>query len=218
MASEITTPKVHSLNCGICFESYDDSIKKPIALYPCGHTFCNQCIDQIGDSCPNDYSKFSGKTTNWELLRIVRESIQINQEETDNFVENQVNIKDYISKAFNSSSQHNENLNAQENDNDFSSLGYTILNNLKFLGFFLINKFFVLSVLLISYYASFVGFGFGFSEKCIINWLIPIWTYSFGFLSLAILLAVIIVLLYIKKYYCLNKIKNEVVKTKNTNY
>lgn len=45
--------------CGVCFKNYNAIEKKPLSL-PCGHTFCLDCLKQIGKhnqiKCPFDKS------------------------------------------------------------------------------------------------------------------------------------------------------------------
>ena len=38
-------------DCIICFESYNDSNRKPHTLIPCGHTICGVCLESI-NNCP----------------------------------------------------------------------------------------------------------------------------------------------------------------------
>ncbi len=35
------------MNCNICFENYNDSTVKPFSITPCGHTFCEKCLDNL---------------------------------------------------------------------------------------------------------------------------------------------------------------------------
>jgi hypothetical protein len=37
--------------CGICYEEYDDTSRKRMALAPCGHTFCIRCAGSV-QICP----------------------------------------------------------------------------------------------------------------------------------------------------------------------
>ena len=62
--------------CSICYESYNETNKKPTFLIPCGHTFCYDCatkfapcVDDLKTRCPNDKVEFVSLGTNWEILK-----------------------------------------------------------------------------------------------------------------------------------------------------
>ena len=57
------------MECEICFNSYDAIKIKPYSLYPCGHTFCKTCLDQIQkQECPKCKREIIGEQINYALL------------------------------------------------------------------------------------------------------------------------------------------------------
>jgi hypothetical protein len=60
--------------CEICFDSYIDTVnvKKPFCLFPCGHTFCFECISSLTNKlCPKCKTRFTEKATNWAIIHKV---------------------------------------------------------------------------------------------------------------------------------------------------
>ena len=63
------------MQCGICFENFDHSKRKPFAMIPCTHTLCIECIDKLNEKiCPICNKLFTDKNPNWYLLDLVPES------------------------------------------------------------------------------------------------------------------------------------------------
>ena len=56
--------------CQICLNAYDDNIRKPYSIYPCGHSYCLACVEQIDETCPECRGHITQTVPNWELLRI----------------------------------------------------------------------------------------------------------------------------------------------------
>ena len=54
-------------NCIICFESYNDSDRKPKALIPCGHIVCGKCLDSI-NKCPKCRKNIEKSVIIWDLI------------------------------------------------------------------------------------------------------------------------------------------------------
>jgi hypothetical protein len=60
--------------CEICFDSYSDTVnmKKPFCLFPCGHTFCFDCISSLTNKlCPKCMTPFKCMATNWAIIHKV---------------------------------------------------------------------------------------------------------------------------------------------------
>ena len=66
------------MNCDICFEPFDHSIRKPYSLMSCPHTYCLKCSDQFFhnaiDKCPQCKKPINGKNLNIALLKLIPES------------------------------------------------------------------------------------------------------------------------------------------------
>lgn len=67
------------LDCEICFEAYDMKHVKPLVL-ECGHTICNNCLNNIlqsrtGKKCPFDKKDLKGRSDqypiNWTYVNII---------------------------------------------------------------------------------------------------------------------------------------------------
>ena len=57
------------MDCNICYESFDHSIRKPYSLSSCPHTYCLKCLDQLNNNkCPNCNEPIKGKNINIALL------------------------------------------------------------------------------------------------------------------------------------------------------
>ncbi len=61
------------MNCQICFEPFDHSIRKPYSLSSCPHTYCVRCLQQI-KKCPQCSKPIKEKNTNMALLELIPES------------------------------------------------------------------------------------------------------------------------------------------------
>jgi len=63
------------MECDICIEPYDHSIRKPCSLSSCPHTFCLKCVDQLNNNkCPHCNEPIKGKHINIALLKLIPES------------------------------------------------------------------------------------------------------------------------------------------------
>ncbi len=63
------------MECDICIEPYDHSIRKPCSLSSCPHTFCLKCVDQLNNNkCPHCNELIKGKHINIGLLKLIPES------------------------------------------------------------------------------------------------------------------------------------------------
>lgn len=56
--------------CEICLNNYDSLSRKPYSFYPCGHTFCIDCMNKMkANTCPTCRTPFQSKIPNWEILK-----------------------------------------------------------------------------------------------------------------------------------------------------
>ena len=66
---------MEKMACKICLEKFDHSLKRPLVLFRCGHTFCAQCVgDFIEKLCPICRCKIEDFTINWSILEETPES------------------------------------------------------------------------------------------------------------------------------------------------
>jgi hypothetical protein len=61
------------MNCDICLEPFDHSIRKPCSLSSCPHTYCLKCLEQF-HKCPQCNEPIKGKNINIALLKFIPES------------------------------------------------------------------------------------------------------------------------------------------------
>jgi len=61
------------MDCTICFETYNNSERKPIVLNPCGHSFCNSCLQHLLTQCPSCRTLIETKIINYALLNILQQ-------------------------------------------------------------------------------------------------------------------------------------------------
>jgi hypothetical protein len=61
------------MECDICEEPYDHSIRKPCSLSSCPHTYCLKCLEQL-NICPKCNEPIKGKNINIALLNFIPES------------------------------------------------------------------------------------------------------------------------------------------------
>ena len=63
---------LEELNCVICFDLFDENVRKPMMLFPCGHTFCEACLKQINNNiCPTCNSNYTQVSVNWSLKKML---------------------------------------------------------------------------------------------------------------------------------------------------
>jgi len=61
--------------CKVCSEKFDHSLKKPLVLIRCAHTFCAQCIGKFVENvCPICRCIIEDTSTNWSILETTPES------------------------------------------------------------------------------------------------------------------------------------------------
>ena len=63
------------MNCDICLEAFDHSIRRPFVLAGCGHTYCSSCLDQLANKkCSQCRKPFKEKNPNILLLSLIPQS------------------------------------------------------------------------------------------------------------------------------------------------
>ena len=68
----------HLFQCEICTNDYDNQLRRPFVLLPCGHTVCSVCIDQLENKqCPSDRRAFTDKVLNWEVHKCLAPSLEL---------------------------------------------------------------------------------------------------------------------------------------------
>ena len=43
----LASKRKDTLSCKLCSKNYNNETMRPMALIPCGHTYCSQCIDKL---------------------------------------------------------------------------------------------------------------------------------------------------------------------------
>jgi hypothetical protein len=63
------------MDCDICLEKYDNSIKRPLIIIKCGHTYCAECLGNlIEKKCPSCNVYIDSTITNFAVLKTTSES------------------------------------------------------------------------------------------------------------------------------------------------
>ncbi|XP_034231341.1 RING finger protein 141-like [Thrips palmi] len=65
-----------AMECHICMEDFDSTLRRPKCIVPCGHTVCQQCLGNLKNQvCPVCRKEFSGPLTslldNYAVLNLV---------------------------------------------------------------------------------------------------------------------------------------------------
>jgi hypothetical protein len=78
---EYLQSELQSHVCGICFELMEAPARSPMLLFPCGHTFCKQCLathmDQRSSSskCPQCRALIRSTAENHSLKRLIEQFV-----------------------------------------------------------------------------------------------------------------------------------------------
>ena len=60
------------MECELCVELYDESQHRPWIFTPCGHCYCQECVNKlINQSCPKCRGRVLSKTLNRGLLDVI---------------------------------------------------------------------------------------------------------------------------------------------------
>lgn len=63
------------LVCEICFENYNEQDRLPLAIFPCGHSFCKYCISNFKSKCcPACNCMYDSTAKNWALINLIPKS------------------------------------------------------------------------------------------------------------------------------------------------
>ncbi len=58
------------MSCVICEETYDENEKRPMAIFPCGHTYCRLCLSKLQNNhCPECRASIEQTATNYAVLK-----------------------------------------------------------------------------------------------------------------------------------------------------
>ncbi len=63
--------ELHTHSCQICFELMAPPRLSPTLLFPCGHTFCKQCVDKCKDKCPYCRARIESRAENHSLKQLI---------------------------------------------------------------------------------------------------------------------------------------------------
>lgn len=74
--------------CPICYEQMKIHNKKPMILYPCGHTICEECLKQYEETSHNQKccmcnQKYTQSSVNYALLNVLEREINTAPKKTD---------------------------------------------------------------------------------------------------------------------------------------
>jgi len=61
------------MNCDICFQAFDHSIRKPYSISSCPHTYCSECVHKF-KQCPQCAKLINEINLNLALLKLIPES------------------------------------------------------------------------------------------------------------------------------------------------
>ena len=95
--------EAHSHTCKICFELMVSPMRTPMFLYPCGHTFCKECmnthINNMNNNTNNNTGNIPVPKATCPFCRLAIQSIVPNQaikEIIDTFVEKKSQVRYFI--------------------------------------------------------------------------------------------------------------------------
>jgi hypothetical protein len=60
-----------TLQCPVCHEDFNTTDYKPFVSSRCGHSFCQKCINKIGENCPVCREFCHGYVKNYSLIEIL---------------------------------------------------------------------------------------------------------------------------------------------------
>ena len=71
------------LVCEVCFENFNQKTRTPSVLFPCGHTFCDDCIGKFRNrTCPACSIQFEAQAKNWSLFNLVPRERMVDEYDT----------------------------------------------------------------------------------------------------------------------------------------
>ena len=197
------------LSCKICLNPYDDNLHKPLSIYPCGHTYCLACLEQlVNQTCPECRADIDYNVYNWELLRII--SSRLPHYETSNDEEQPLIINNNNNRAFDTSAPRcspcSQCLNSLKTNGNRL---YSTISNLPPRDKLLLVYFiFILMPILLIYPFTLTYIGIQDEFKCTIDPRIPAWTITYG----CGFICMIVIFVSCKIYFILKASPNDFVK------
>ena len=70
-----------SIGCSICMEEYRLRINPPMTCSPCGHVFCDPCLQnwrRRSNSCPNCRGRIQTVTLNRGMIELIESTLETN--------------------------------------------------------------------------------------------------------------------------------------------
>lgn len=109
------------MNCAICLEKYNYNKNKPYSLYPCGHTFCNECLQQINTKkCSKCRKVTVFKQINYAILETLDELL--NRETSVDSINNDLDRIDFYNQFIMRRARHYEKIQTEERKKFFLDL------------------------------------------------------------------------------------------------
>jgi hypothetical protein len=183
------------ISCKICLDSYDNNLHSPLSIYPCGHTYCLACLEQLeNQTCPECRANIEFKVHNWELLRIINQRISNDNDENDNEAQPLL-VNNRVSSACSACSRCTSSLKIKVN-----SLYVNISNQTPRNKLLLVYFIFILSPILLVYPLTLIYVGITDEFACSIDQRIPAWAivYGCGGTSMAVIYVCLKIYLIIK--------------------
>ena len=172
---------IELLSCKICLNPYDENLHKPLSIYPCGHTYCLACLEQlITQTCPECRTYIDYNVDNWEILRLINSNIlhASHNDDSDDDDENNVEQEQQpllINRASTMCCQCSNSLKS------FVNRSYTKISNLTTSDKLLLAYFiFIALPILLVYPMALTIIGIKDDFQCNIDQRIPAWTIAYG--------------------------------------
>jgi tetratricopeptide (TPR) repeat protein len=97
------------MDCDVCLLKFNNSKKKPYVLYPCFHSFCDVCLNELKETkCPKCSVEIKDKQINWSLLKLITDD-EIKEKCEAKLKENKTKINkinDQINKKYSEMVKH----------------------------------------------------------------------------------------------------------------
>jgi hypothetical protein len=112
------------MECFICLEKYDNNQRKPHTMYPCSHTICLDCLNNLTDrTCPSCRSRINDNKPNYALIDLIcesknsKESVPSKLNSLDQIISQVESVQQQLDLAYQSKlSQINEKFNNIRNN------------------------------------------------------------------------------------------------------
>lgn len=91
------------MECQICLEKYDLDGRTPHTLYPCSHTLCLLCINNLATKiCPACRSHIKDNKPNFALIELIQNLNQSNRKQLDVLIKDLENLQTQLNQSFTS--------------------------------------------------------------------------------------------------------------------